>query len=94
MSPHNRKTALNLGAWTGALVAVVGGAYTGGARVVQMADERYVADSAFVSFQQGLARKFIADSLNAASDLRDMRRMVAGLDSSDRCRRGQTGFCR
>lgn len=71
----------------GALIPITA-AVAGGARVVKTtADETYVRRDSF-----SLMRR--TDSLTALSDRREVFRLLSGLDSSDRCRRGQPGFCR
>ena len=78
----------------GALIPIVA-ALAGAARWVKTsADNTYVRRDTFAAFQAGEALTRQADSLNAAEQTRDVMRLLMGLDSSDRCRRGQSGFCR
>jgi hypothetical protein len=78
----------------GAVLGIVA-ALSGAARVVKTtADATYVRRDTFALYQQGVANQRRNDSLNASGALREVFHIVSGLDSSDRCRRGQSGYCR
>lgn len=86
MSPQ-AKTRLNLGALASAIIVFAGALWGSGSKVVTLADARYVRSDSF-------AVHHAVDSLNAAAQFLAIRSMLAGLDSSDRCRRNQTTYCR
>lgn len=91
MSPQAKKATINFSAMLGAALAVMGWAAQRSATAL---DARYVHVDAFAAAQAGFAKQRAVDSTALASDMRDVRRMLSGLDSSDRCRRGQRDFCR
>lgn len=91
---RSRRISLNLGVAVSGLIAVLGGAWGGGKQVVSIADARYVQTDSFAAFQAGEALRHRTDSLTLVAEMKDVRRYLAGLDSSDRCNRGQRGFCR
>lgn len=91
MTPQQKATARRIVLnWILTPTAVLGALGFG----VRQVDGLYVRRVAFDVYQQGLAKKALVDSLNYAGDMREVRRILSGLDSSDRCRRGQQGFCR
>lgn len=89
-----RKIAVNVTAIIAAAIAVGGWAIHSTPAVVHAIDARYVHTTDFRIFQQGEHETRVADSLNHETEVRDIRRMLSGLDSSDRCRRSQPRFCR
>jgi hypothetical protein len=91
MSSRVKLFVKNFGVFIAAALAVLGWAATSGWTTV---DRRYVHADEFALLQAGEARQRMIDSVMLASDLRDVRRMLSGLDSSDRCRRHQSEFCR
>ena len=87
MSPRTKTITLNLGAVVGAIAGVTTAVWGGGSKVVTFADARYVrVDSYTVQRQR--------DSLNKLASDHAIVAILMGLDSSDRCRRGQSGSCR
>lgn len=91
MTPQTKKRVLNVGAIVSATLTIGGMAVKSSAQAL---DGRYVHTDTFAVFQAGEAQWRLRDSLTLAAEMRDMRRMLSGLDSSDRCRRGQREFCR
>lgn len=95
MTSETKRKLANISLGGAAVLAVIGwGVPVSASATIHALDGRWVRDSAFQVYQQGILRKFDRDSLNYAADMRDIRRMLSGLDSSDRCRRGQHDFCR
>ena len=93
MSPQS-KAKLNLGAMASAIVVVFGAAWGGGAKVVTIADTRYASRDSFIAYQSGEALRHLRDSTGVEKKLTAIEAFVAGLDSSDRCRRNQKNYCR
>jgi hypothetical protein len=62
--------------------------------VIEAASSTFVKTEAFVAYQAGLARKLHDDSIAYSIKVNEVLRMTANLDSSDRCRRGITRYCR
>lgn len=93
MSPQ-AKARLNLGALGSAIVVVAGFAWGGVPKVLSVADSRWVRNDSFAAYQAGESRRHVVDSLTATAKLLAIQTMLAGLDSSDRCRRKQTNYCR
>lgn len=94
MSPRTKTITINLTAGIAAIVTVAGAVWGGGVRAVTFADHRYVQTDSFAAYQAGESKRHAVDSLNAAAEYHAIRAMLAGLDSSDRCRRNQTSYCR
>ena len=57
------------------------------------ADSTYVRRDTFALHNATERQSHIRDSLLSAADRREVRALLFGLDSSDRCRRGQTNYC-
>lgn len=94
MTPKNKRVAINVTAIISAAVVVGGWAVHSAPTAVRAIDSRYVHSTDFKAFQQGEHETRLADSLNHEAEVKDIYRMLSGLDSSDRCRRLQTRFCR
>jgi hypothetical protein len=91
MTPTTKKRAVSFTISSAALVTAMA---WGAPRAAPIVNQHWVLRDTFTVFQVGLAMKAQRDSLNLVSELHELRRMVTGLDSSDRCRRGQREFCR
>jgi hypothetical protein len=74
-------------AWGSQIVAPVSSA-------ASAVNQHWVPRDTFDAYQEGLERRQLTDSINHRDEILEIRRMVAGLDSSDRCRRGLRGYCR
>lgn len=93
MSPQ-AKARLNLGALGGAIIAVAGMAWGGSTKAMALADERYANRDTFIAYQAGEALRHLRDSTSVDKKLTAIEVYLANLDSSDRCRRKQTLYCR
>lgn len=95
MTSQSKRKLTNLGIGGAAILAVVGwGVPTGANASLRAVDGRYVRTDTFRVYQQGMREKAITDSTTGAFELREIRHILAGLDSSDRCRRGFRMYCR
>lgn len=83
MSPRTKDFVRRATPWVGLLVGAV--TIIGAARAT--ANALYVRTSVY-----RLDRT--TDSLTFRVELREQRAMIAGLDSSDKCKRGLRGYCR
>lgn len=97
-----RRQRNGLPRWVKWLLAAVpiSGAFAGTARLAGNVETRTHAESTFVRrdsmamYRQAMSSQRYDDSLISAGALREMFHMVSGLDSSDRCHRGMTRYCR
>jgi hypothetical protein len=92
MSP--RAKTLNFTALASAIIVIAGAVWGGGSKVVTIADARYVRTDSFVAYRTGEQLRHLRDSTSVDKKLTAIKAILAGLDSSDRCRRNQTSYCR
>lgn len=92
MTPKQR--TISLSAIGSAIIVVAGAAWGGGSKAVALADTRYANRDSFANYRKDERLRHALDSTSVRAELVAIKAFVAGLDSSDRCRRGQRGYCR
>lgn len=93
MSPRTKSVTVSVSA-IGTILVIGGALWTGGSRAITVADTRYVRLEAFRAHRVDEQVQHLRDSTSLRADLVRITSIVAGLDSSDRCRRGQREYCR
>lgn len=91
MTSQLKTTIKHVGFWA---ALVLGAAAWTARAMISTVDARYVHTENFTAYQQGQALQHQRDSSSSSNELHDIRAVVFGLDSSDRCRRGYHGYCR
>jgi hypothetical protein len=94
MTSKARSVTISLSALISAIIVIGGAAWGGGAKVVALADTRYANRDTFVNYRNDEQLRRALDSTTVRAELVAVRAILAGLDSSDRCRRNQRNFCR